>query len=293
MKSGAEARVGQKSGGRGVRASWAFFLLLFAALSTSSGCRQAARAVISDDIEVWIGQGATKALHESYTILPDDDPTTIWARQLVAGLVEHSTHRRGYEGFGGYKVAVIDDATLVNAFAAPGGFVFLSTGLIIAAGSCAEVAGVIGHELAHVTERHGIDGLADRIAINIGAFALGQGSELLASLGAGLLESGFSRAQERQADEVGLDIMIRAGYNPRGIVNLFDTLDEVAPSSGGFGFFSSHPETSARKSFVRESVGDRVSDEDYESDVGMHCRGTDESFEDVQTRLAPPRRYLR
>lgn len=293
MVSGKNARTGQTNGVRRARLAWTVWLLLFAALSVLSGCRQAARAVVTDDIEVWIGEGATDALRKNFAILADDDPTTIWARQLVAGLVEHSTHRRPYEGFGGYKVSVINDPALVNAFAAPGGFVFLSTGLIIAAESCAEVAGVIGHELAHVTERHGIDGLADRIAINLGAMALGQSSELLASLGAGLLESGFSRAQEREADEIGLDIMIRAGYNPRGIVELFDTLEEVSPSSGGFGFFSSHPETKSRKQFVRERIGDRVSDEAYESDEGMECRGTTASFEEVQARLAPPTRYLR
>lgn len=262
-------------------------------LSMLNGCRPAARAMISDDIEVKVGEFVATSMAAEFRLLDDTDETTLWARQLVGALAKESTHQRDYRGFGGYKVQVIDDAALINAFAAPGGFIFLSTGLILEAKSCSEIAGVLGHELAHVTKRHGVDRIADMLMMNVGAMVFGINSDLLFSIGATLVESGFSRAQEREADVEGLDILIRTGYNPRGMIELFDTLEAAAGTTSAIAWFSSHPDNASRKQRIHDEAMKHLSLEDLESEEGMGCVQTDEQLSEVQERLRPTQRYLR
>lgn len=274
-------------------ARWYVLVLLLIFAVSSTGCRQAARALVSDGMEVQVGEAVASTIGNEYALLSDQDPTTIWARELVGYLAVHSTHQRNYQNFGGYKVQVIDDDRLVNAFAAPGGYLFFSTGLILAAESCAEVASVVGHELAHVTKRHGIDRIADMLALNVGAMLIGINSDILFSMATSLLQNGFSRVQEREADLAGLEIMVRAGYNPRGMIDLFSTLQEEGGSLGALQLFSSHPDSRARQKAVLSAV-----EQDYGREVRamidtrerMECRGTTESFWEAQNRLKSAKR---
>jgi predicted Zn-dependent protease len=143
------------------------------------------------------------------------------------------------------------DAPLVNAFALPGGYIYITRGIIAHLQSEAELATVLGHEIGHVTARHSVSQMSKAQVAQIG---LGVGSVLapeyaqdfgsLAQMGLGLLFLKYGRDDERQADELGLRYLLRAGYDPRPAVGVFDTLGRVSASAGGErvpGWASTHP----------------------------------------------------
>lgn len=157
-----------------------------------------------------------------------------------------------------WEFNVIKDDTL-NAFALPGGYTFIYTGLWeLANGSEAELAAVIGHEIAHIIARHGSErmslGMASQLGKQLAATALGGGSQMSnlfmvaydvgASVGVILP---YSREHELEADEIGTKLMARAGYDPRNALKFWKKM--AAQKDGGGGqpaFLSTHPATNAR-----------------------------------------------
>jgi predicted Zn-dependent protease len=140
----------------------------------------------------------------------------------------------------------------VNAFAVPGGYIYVNRGLIERAATMSEVAGVLGHEIAHVTERHSMEQMAKAQQANVGVslaciFApqvcnSGLGSAAI-QIGAGGAFAKFSRDDERDADREGIKFVTRAGIDPRGVPAMFRTLlaERQSKPGGVDGFFSSHP----------------------------------------------------
>lgn len=149
-----------------------------------------------------------------------------------------------------YTFKVIDDDDTVNAFALPGGHIYVYSGLLKLADDEAELAGVLGHEVAHVSQRH----IAERLIAQEGlerllAFALGRSSDGLAGLAAQLAGQGallgFGREQETEADEHGLPYSVAAGYDPGGFVRLFEKLKQ-GEGPGFMVWLQSHPMPSQR-----------------------------------------------
>lgn len=153
---------------------------------------------------------------------------------------------------------VEDDA--INAFNIPGGHVYVNTGLIANAGSAAELASVVAHEVMHGVSRHG----TERLSVQYGASAiagalLGSDPGLVAQIatqavaGAGFAK--YSRDAEREADRYGIRYMTAAGYNPNGMVSMFRTLlNESGGGSQGIPFFSSHPLTEERIENAQQQI---------------------------------------
>jgi beta-barrel assembly-enhancing protease len=154
-----------------------------------------------------------------------------------------------------FTIKVLDSEE-VNAFALPGGFFFVNSGLILKADSEAELAGVMAHEIAHVACRHGTKQATRvelmEIAAIVGSIAMGGWTGYAIRQGAGLaIPMGyltFSRAAERQADYFGLQYMYKAGYDPTAFVDFFEkiqTLERKKPGSISK-VFSTHPMTDDR-----------------------------------------------
>ena len=150
-----------------------------------------------------------------------------------------------------YRFSVADYRE-INAFALPGGPVWIDRGVLQSATNESQVAGVLAHEIAHVARRHAADQLTKAMITNWGLSALGavlgnSGGAGTVQVAAGLLANGaflkFSRDDEQEADEVGLQLMKRAGWDPRGMIELFEILrKEEARDPGSVDvFFSSHP----------------------------------------------------
>ncbi|MGA6827273.1 M48 family metallopeptidase [Nitrospira sp. NS4] len=146
-----------------------------------------------------------------------------------------------------FQVTVVK-SDVVNAFALPGGYVVVFTGLMKKAESGEEVAGVLGHELNHVLQRHGLE----RIVKNMGVMAVvaiivgdQQGLiGLMRQVGVELLTLKFDRAQETEADLTGLQLVYRAKIDPAGMITFFQKLSEK--DDGRLEWLSTHPMSSAR-----------------------------------------------
>lgn len=140
----------------------------------------------------------------------------------------------------------------VNAFAVPGGFIYMNRGLIERAQNMAQVAGVLGHEIGHVTKRHSIDQMQKAQGANIG-LTLGcilapsvcnnQAAGALINVGGSAVFARFSRQDESEADSEGVIYMTRAGLDPRGIPGMFRVLLEERERrpAGVEAWFSTHP----------------------------------------------------
>jgi Zn-dependent protease with chaperone function len=152
----------------------------------------------------------------------------------------------------------------INAFALPGGPVFIHRGVIEAADNEAQLAGVMAHEIAHVALRHGTNQASKAYAwqLGLGIFGGVMGSDslgaVLAQLGAGFAANSvllkYSRDAERQADVLGTQILYDAGYDPRAMVQFFEKIETERKGGGPPEFFSSHPKPENRIERVNEEI---------------------------------------
>ncbi|MEE8172709.1 MAG: M48 family metalloprotease, partial [Alphaproteobacteria bacterium] len=153
------------------------------------------------------------------------------------------------------------DSPVINAFAVPGGYVYVSRGLMALANDEAELAGVVAHEIGHVTARHSAQRMSRGVLASLGVAVLGAavGEPLLgdaARLAAGAYIQGYSREQEFEADQLGVRYLTRAGFDPMAMASFLATLGaehglalKIAGTEGrdpAAGLFSSHPRTAAR-----------------------------------------------
>ncbi|MAY75332.1 MAG: hypothetical protein CMJ31_11550, partial [Phycisphaerae bacterium] len=163
------------------------------------------------------------------------------------------------------------DSDVVNAFALPGGKVFVSRGLAARFTNEAQLASVLGHEVGHVTARHindamvtqlGASTVSQLVAVALGAVAgEGAAAQQLAGTGGALAQQGaqlvslkFGREQEIEADALGIRYMTQAGYNPIGSMQAMQVLADLNTGGGGSDFFSTHPNPARRVDIIRERL---------------------------------------
>lgn len=152
----------------------------------------------------------------------------------------------------------------VNAFALPGGFIYVSTGLVNAADNESELAGVLAHEIAHVTLGHSAEQMSRVQNANLGAGLLcvftsvcqsGAGRATV-NIGGTAYLARFSRSAEREADLTAVPYVVAAGIHPQGLVTMFEELARMRQSNPGLldAWFSSHPQTEDRAQYVRARI---------------------------------------
>ncbi len=161
-----------------------------------------------------------------------------------------------------YKFHVLDSPT-VNAFALPGGNMFMFTGLYKILPTDDALAGVTGHEMTHVRLQHWAKANAKQqerqagLGVLLGVFHAGQAAQTIAGLADNAIGLKFSRSEEDQADQGGLQNMVAAGYNPQGMIELFQSLEKISGNGGGGvggDFLSDHPLTSDRIKHTQERI---------------------------------------
>lgn len=159
-----------------------------------------------------------------------------------------------------WQFHIVQDKS-INAFNIPGGHVYVTTGLIAAADNASELAGVMAHEIAHGVERHGTEQLTKSYGLSIVAgLLLGQNpavyQQILAQVVGGGVLARFSREAEREADDLGVRYMYDAGWDPHGMVTMFEELlrhEQRQPGSVEK-FFSTHPLTRDRINDVTKEI---------------------------------------
>ena len=157
---------------------------------------------------------------------------------------------------------VVDDP-IINAFALPGGFIYVSRGILAHFNSEAELASVLGHEIGHVTARHSVQQISKaqltQVGLGVAQIAAPKLGGLLnvAAAGMELLFLKFSRADESQADQLGLRYMRRGGYDPREMAKVYVMLERVSAASGGGripDWQSTHPNPADRQQRIGSAV---------------------------------------
>lgn len=153
-----------------------------------------------------------------------------------------------------YGFKVIDAPDTVNAFALPGGFMYIYTGLMKICDNEAELAAVMAHEIAHVAARHHGEMMTRQIGMDVVSdIVLGKNPGAVASVARQLFTTGiaarYSRSQEREADSLGMDILYRAGYPPDAMISFMNKLLVIDQQRGGgraLPIFATHPSPEER-----------------------------------------------
>ena len=231
--------------------------LLAAAILASAGLGGCASlrhwlgvGLVPVETEVELGDRLAVEIESEYRVLRNR-LVQKYVRSLAQPLIEQAWRDRS--GIN-YRVTVLDDPGQFNAFALPGGRTYVFTGLMLLADDESELAGVIGHELAHVVGRHSANQLAAQLTLQgVTAMALGQDPARVTVLARDMLGLGvmnrFSRDDEREADDLGLRYLVGAGYDPHGMVRMFESLQSVGGDGlpGALGaWLSTHPDTDER-----------------------------------------------
>jgi beta-barrel assembly-enhancing protease len=161
-----------------------------------------------------------------------------------------------------FSFHVLADPKTINAFALPGGPIFVTEGLLRVLKSEAELAGVLGHEIGHVIARHSSERLAKAKLTEglIGAATIGTGDYTTAQIGqmvGTMINMRYGREDELESDALGVRIMAEAGYDPRAMINVMETLAKASSGSRQPEFFSTHPHPENRQARLREEIAKR------------------------------------
>lgn len=194
------------------------------------------------------------------------DPLLVRYVERVGAALAQASERPSLD----YHFYIIN-TEMVNAFALPGGHIYLTRGLIEKTRSEAELAGVVAHEVGHVAARHGVQKLERNLRTGslIGVLyetMLGGEPEILRRNGlrlAGVLwNASHSREDEEEADRLAVKYLVKTGMDPRGVVTLLETLlrEEVADSQGIATWFSTHPMTQTRIRVARDRIAAELGD---------------------------------
>lgn len=202
------------------------------------------------------GLKAMAQVYEQFPVLPDSDPLARYVQRLGRRLVSVIPQQYSWP----YQFHVIPEKE-INAFALPGGPMFINVGAIQAASNEAELAGVMAHEMSHVYMQHTAKSIPKQEFTQLftgilGAVLPGTGIGNLAraglQIGAGTILMKYSRTDEAQADAVGAIIMYRAGYNPHALADFFRKLE--AQGGSGPQFLSDHPNPGNREQAISNEV---------------------------------------
>ncbi len=232
----------------------AAMLVVFLPVLLSTGC--------DDKIERQLGKMSASSIEREYRVV--DDPLLAEWVDLAGHTMLGYTTRQSIP----YEFKVIE-TDMVNAFAAPYGHIYVTTGLLDFADSEDEIWGVVGHEIGHVVHRHSMSQAKRSFLYNIGLMILGGSNETMAEiagLGLGLLSLRYSRDNEYEADDMGRRLSFAANYDPAGNIQFFDKLmakyQKKRPSSIEV-MFLTHPPTTDR--IKRQMAMAELSEENPES----------------------------
>jgi peptidase M48-like protein len=206
--------------------------------------------------EVQAGQQAAQQVPKQLPVLPDSSPLTQYVSRLGHQLADHAPGEKWP-----YNFHVVNQKE-INAFALPGGPIFVNVGTIQAADNEAELAGVLAHEISHVVQRHGTRAATRQMAAQLpiaaiggilGGGTLGQMVVQGISFGVGSYFLKNSRQAEKEADLLGTDIMYDAGYDPHAMAQFFEKIKQQG-GSHALQFLSDHPDPGNRVEYVSEEV---------------------------------------
>jgi beta-barrel assembly-enhancing protease len=219
---------------------------------------------LSDEEEYYVGRAVSARILSSYPLL-ENNKLTEYINLVGQTVAIHSDNPITY---GGYHFAILNSKE-INAFACPGGIIFITKGMINAVQNEDELAAVLAHEVAHINHRDGVSSIQKarltEVATLIGTEATQRYAPAQLSQLVGLFEgsvddvfktlvvNGYSKSQEYRADESALSFLSRAGYNPEALEDLLEHLMIQGQASGGV-IMKTHPLTAERIEKVKKEM---------------------------------------
>jgi predicted Zn-dependent protease len=221
--------------------------------------------MMSEEQELALGRKADGEVRKEYGVYKDSGLQSYVGR--IGGRLAAGSHRPAIS----YHFAVVDSGE-VNAFALPGGYIYVTRGILPYLESEAELAAVVGHEIGHVTARHGVRQYSASMAAGLGAAVVGAVVPQVGQVAQSVLDvlsnailSGYGREHELEADRLGAEYLARAGYDPQAMIQVIRVLKdqelfdaEIARQEGReprryHGLFATHPDNDTR---LMEVVGE-------------------------------------
>jgi predicted Zn-dependent protease len=234
-------------------------------ITRSSTALEKSQQELTPEQEHYIGRAVAAKIFQTYSPL-DMPQANAYLNLLGQSLAIYSDRP---ETFGGYHFLLLDSDE-VNAFAAPGGLILVTRGMLRCCENEDELAAVLAHEICHVAMKHGLRSikqgrLTEAFTIIAAESAKQLGSEELASLtrefeaSVGdvvmtLTTSGYSRTQERDADAAAVQLLRRAGYPEAAMITMLRRMNERLSDAGGLGFAKTHPSAKSRENSLRSTV---------------------------------------
>jgi beta-barrel assembly-enhancing protease len=226
--------------------------ILFVLMATS-----VAACGVSTQQEVQMGQSEVQQINQQLPIINDAE-----ANRYI-NVLGDSIARLTSRGDLPWQFFIVNSPE-INAFAVPGGFVYVNRGLIEHATKMDQLAGVLGHEIGHVVMRHTVKQMGQMNAANIGvglacvltSVCNSQAAQAGINVAGTAVFAKFSRDDEKQADDVGFDNVIRAHISPKGMVEMFQILLDMRTSQPGLvdGWFADHPTEESRIADIQSKV---------------------------------------
>jgi predicted Zn-dependent protease len=216
--------------------------------------------------EYYLGRAVAANILTAYKPYSQNTELTLYLNRILQSLVINSSRP---QIFNGYHLIILDSPGY-NAFASPGGHIFVTRGLVEAAPSEDALAGIIAHELSHIILRHAISMIDDMNITEQAASAAQQGANLAGRNNAGvqrvlafrnsvsgvmdtMMKNGFSKPQEFEADNAAAALLAASGYDPGGLLEMLNVLQSVQRGQSG-GFNSTHPTPAERIANLNQSA---------------------------------------
>jgi predicted Zn-dependent protease len=225
-------------------------------------------AIADEEQEMALGQQAAPemvAQHGGPSRVPENQAlVTQVGQELLAGLGQWMAEKEQETGAKlrnpyQFKFTLLADPQTVNAFALPGGQVFITEALFARLETVGQLAGVLGHEIGHVVERHGNERMAKQsmfstIAMGAGTIGGDAQSVQMAQAVANMIQMKYGRDDELESDKWGVLLTEKAGYDPRAMIGVMKVLDEASPGGGPPEMMSTHPKPANRVAYIQKVI---------------------------------------
>jgi len=211
---------------------------------------------ISTDEEIAMGLQSAPQMAQEFGGLYEDEQAQQMVDQVGQRVAQNSAAKRTpYK----YDFHLLADPNVVNAFALPGGQVFITYALFSRLESEEQLAGVLGHEIGHVVARHSAQRIADQQLTDglTGAAVLATGDQntaQMAQMVGNMINMKYGRGQELQSDELGVRFMLEAGYEPEGLLGVMKILEEASGGQRVPEFQSTHPSPENRMERIKDAI---------------------------------------
>ena len=212
---------------------------------------------MSEDEEIAMGLQSAPEMANQFGGVSQNAQAQAIVEQIGKEVVQQSVAKKSKYQFNFHLLA---DAKTVNAFALPGGQIFITEALLSRLKTKAQLAGVLGHEVGHVLARHSAEHIAKQkltsgltTAAVIGVDPTGDGAQM-AQMVAGLINMKYGRADELEADKLGLRLMSEASYDPRALIGVMEILAQASGGSRQPEFSSTHPSPENRMEKIQQEL---------------------------------------